>query len=140
MAGRKSYKKAAENAVRVGQPLGERLIREIIVVRLEQGRSLIHAVGNGYGAHLVGNAARKSGGLIGRITGLDPERAWFQKWNNKRKMLKKEDATLVDIIHSNGGKWGSIISGKSGFIGVVIFQNIYLEIHDASIFGIDNLT
>ena len=43
-------------------------------------------------------------------------------------MLKKSDAFLVDIIHSNGGKINA--PGKSGFIGVVTFQNIYLAIHD----------
>ena len=123
LAGREWYKHVAENAVRVGKKVGKRLIEELIRDALElPSRRTIHAVGFGYGAHMVGNAARYSDGKIGRITGLDPRRNWFQRSKHKQKMLKKSDAYLVDIIHSNGGR--ESVPGKSGFIGVVTFQNI----------------
>ena len=52
---------------------------------------------------MVGVAARFSGGKIGRVTGLDPGRRWFRTGEGAGKRLKKSDADLVDVIHTNGG-------------------------------------
>ena len=40
---------------------------------------------------------------IGRATGLDPARPYFEDWAERYERLDKTDADFVDVIHTNAG-------------------------------------
>ena len=105
----KVYKRPANNAIKIGKIVGEKIVKKVLIDRLGQDPKLIHAIGHSLGAHLVGNIAKNSGDQpIGRITGLDPANLLFEDNDAALydKRLKKEDADLVDVIHTNSGDVG----------------------------------
>ena len=54
--------------------------------------------------HLGREVASLSGGMkIGRITGLDPAKPWFDMTKESNR-LNKTDAEFVDIVHTNSGE------------------------------------
>ena len=59
-----------------------------------------YGIGHSLGAHLMGVAGRTSKSLD-RITGLDPAGVGFQD-QNIDKRLNRLDASLVDVIHTDG--------------------------------------
>lgn len=71
--------------------------------------SNLHLVGHSLGAHVVGFIGRnfsQSGGFkLPRITGLDPARPGFVDFGiiDFIDGLNREDAQLVDVIHTNSG-------------------------------------
>ncbi len=100
-----NYFIAAQNTVRVGQHLGQVLGVNLLVHGLKQDPKKIHLIGHSIGAHLVGHFGRVMAaavGRIGRITGLDPAKPWFD-FSDKTNSLCKDDAQIVDVIHTNGG-------------------------------------
>lgn len=69
----------------------------------------VHLVGHSLGAQIAGAAGRRyqqlSGGMLPRITGLDPANPCFYD-GEQLPGLRKGDAKYVDIIHSNPGVLG----------------------------------
>ena len=98
------YIRAAENAVKVGVEVGQKFVSKLLIKTLKQNPGLIHVIGHSLGAHLSGHIGRNSGVKIGRITGLDPARPYFDKPKINRKRLSKNDADFVDVIHTNSGE------------------------------------
>lgn len=64
-------------------------------------------MGHSLGAHIAGRAAKKlkTRQKIGCIVGLDPASVRF-KYFNKAKRLCEKDANYVQIIHTDGDKFG----------------------------------
>ncbi|PRD20238.1 UNVERIFIED_CONTAM: Pnliprp2 [Trichonephila clavipes] len=60
-----------------------------------------HLIGHSLGAHIAGFSG-KIIQHIRRITALDPALAPFQNLTREEK-LDSSDASLVDVIHTNGG-------------------------------------
>ena len=97
------YVRAAENAVKVGKVVGQKVVSKLLIKKLKQNPKLIHAIGHSLGAHVVGNIGKYSGQKIGRITGLDPARVYFENWAHVHERLLRTDADFVDVIHTNSG-------------------------------------
>ena len=102
-ADKEVYTRAAENAIVIGKMIGRSIVSNILIKELKQDPKLIHAIGYSLGAHLVGNIGKNSERSIGRITGLDPARPFFENWADPTQRLLKEDAEFVDVIHTNSG-------------------------------------
>uniref|UniRef100_A0A6G1SKN8 Pancreatic lipase-related protein 2 n=2 Tax=Aceria tosichella TaxID=561515 RepID=A0A6G1SKN8_9ACAR len=63
----------------------------------------LHLVGHSLGAHIAAFVGQDLGGLVGRITGLDPAGPSFDQVPNQQR-LDRTDAKLVEVLHTNGGK------------------------------------
>jgi len=93
-------------------PAGQRLADFINFLRQNRGVqfSNVHIIGHSLGSHIAGYAGvcikRDYGGLLGRITGLDPAGPMFSSQLDPNKRLYKSDAAFVDIYHSNRGTLG----------------------------------
>ncbi|XP_077987052.1 pancreatic lipase-related protein 2-like [Glandiceps talaboti] len=90
------YKKVAANTQPVAIWLGE-ILQEI---KKRRANINIWGVGHSFGAHLLGKAGRESKGFD-RITGLDPAGPIFENSCDDVR-LSKTDATMVDVIHTDG--------------------------------------
>lgn len=79
--------------------------------------SQIHLVGHSLGAQTAGvigrNIKRRTGSQIYKIIGLDPARPLFEDVPVEVK-LSKSDAAMVEVIHSDGGRFGMI--GSTGTV------------------------
>lgn len=64
-------------------------------------------VGHSLGAHVAGVAAKRMNSTekIGTIIGLDPASVGF-KFDEKDKRLAQSDANYVQVIHTDGTKFG----------------------------------
>ncbi|WAR23443.1 LIPR2-like protein, partial [Mya arenaria] len=75
------------------------------MVSLGSDVSQVHLIGHSLGAHTsgyVGSRLKSDDNLVlGRITGLDPAEPDFEK-QPMLVRLDKNDATYVDVIHTNG--------------------------------------
>lgn len=93
-----NYVKASANTRLVGKQLAL-LLRGLVE---KNGLSLrnTHIVGFSLGAHIAGFAGADLGNLS-RITGLDPAGPLFES-QDPRARLDQNDASFVDVIHSNG--------------------------------------
>ncbi|CAH2003312.1 unnamed protein product [Acanthoscelides obtectus] len=70
----------------------------------------IHIIGHSLGAHIAGfagKALKRHNKVLSRITGLDPAGPYFGIfWQHPEERLNKDDALIVDSIHTDGGKYG----------------------------------
>ncbi|XP_037037164.1 phospholipase A1 member A-like [Bradysia coprophila] len=104
-------------AVRKSSDLGP-TIADIFLDLFDNGlpHAKLHIVGHSLGAHLAGQIGRtiteKSDGLIKleRITGLDPAFPQYYPSIGGAKAISDEDAVLVDIIHTDKGRYGTLFS------------------------------
>ncbi|XP_034247781.1 pancreatic triacylglycerol lipase-like [Thrips palmi] len=98
------YIEARNHATGVGKIVAK------LVDALEQDGGLqledLHLIGHSLGAHVAGCTGKdlKSKNKIGRITGLDPAMPLYLLLKSDR--LNKNDAKLVDVIHTCGGRLG----------------------------------
>lgn len=73
-------------------------------------------IGHSLGAHICGFIGQDFGGKLGRITGLDPAGPYFTN-NEDYHRLDRNDAQLVDIIHTNADKGWNFFLGIYSPIG-----------------------
>lgn len=95
---RTDYTQAVHNIRVVGAEVAY-LIQELsseLGYRLED----VHIIGHSLGAHAAGEAGRRLGGRVGRITGLDPAEPCFQGAPEEVR-LDPSDAMFVDVIHTD---------------------------------------
>ena len=78
MAQEPYYYSAAKNTETVGKFIGQKLVADILISRLNQDPKKIHAIGHSLGAHVSGHIGRKvqnindhhiNNAKIGRVTG-----------------------------------------------------------------------
>ncbi|XP_004680465.1 PREDICTED: pancreatic lipase-related protein 2 [Condylura cristata] len=60
----------------------------------------VHIIGHSLGSHAAGEAGKRLGGKVGRITGLDPAEPCFQGAPEEVR-LDSSDAMFVDVIHTD---------------------------------------
>lgn len=76
---------------------------------VEKGMNLqdVTVVGHSLGAHIAGRAAKKmkSSGKIACIIGLDPASVGYDFFE-REKRLTESDADYVQVIHTDGDKFG----------------------------------
>lgn len=108
------YRQAAENTRLIGRQIAV-LTMFLTSVKDGSSRSLedhFYIVGFSLGAHAAGNAGsylKEHGVTIGRITGLDPAGPLFNKAKEEYR-LDKNDATFVDVIHTDAGFAGTTLN------------------------------
>ena len=94
--GATNYPQAAGNT----QAVGEWLWQLTSQIRKVAPGVYMYGVGHSLGAHVLGKAGR-TGMALDRITGLDPAGPLFEL-KNSEKRLNRNDAPLVDVIHTDG--------------------------------------
>ncbi|XP_055915166.1 vitellogenin-1-like [Eupeodes corollae] len=96
---------SALNTEKIGEYLGESLVKLETVVPLES----IHLIGHSLGAHICGSAGRTFNQLtnrfIPRITALDPAKPCFNEGESLCGLMRG-DADFIDVIHTNTGVLG----------------------------------
>ncbi|XP_022425225.1 inactive pancreatic lipase-related protein 1 [Delphinapterus leucas] len=92
-----TYTQAANNARVVGAQVAQMLA--MLKSNYSYLPSQVHLIGHSLGAHVAGEAGRKTPGL-GRITGLDPVEASFEGTPEEVR-LDPSDADFVDVIHTD---------------------------------------
>lgn len=110
------YAQACANTKAGGAWLGKfvKILRKSVKKPLE-----IWGIGHSLGSHFLGSAGRfekigeGKGTLFNRITGLDPAGLGFEN-NFPDKMLCKDDAAFVDVIHTDGYEDKTTRSKPSG--------------------------
>lgn len=96
------------------------IIAKVLLFDLQIKPDLIHIVAHCIGSHIAGHVGKsvqvlKPGQTLQRISGCDPAGPMFETMK-EAKRLCKTDAACVDVIHTDGYKYGI---GKS--IGSVDF-------------------
>lgn len=91
-----NYEQASANALAVGHWLSAYLTE----IHHRFPEIILWGLGHSLGAHLMGRTGRECG-VMHRITGLDPAGVGFQVENHDKR-LSRNDAELVDVIHSDG--------------------------------------
>ncbi|XP_037351829.1 pancreatic lipase-related protein 2-like [Talpa occidentalis] len=92
------YTQAVQNT----RVVGAELAYLIQAMSTELGYRLedVHIIGHSLGSHVAGEAGRRLGGKVGRITGLDPAEPCFQGAPEEVR-LDPSDALFVDVIHTD---------------------------------------
>ncbi|KAB0383206.1 hypothetical protein FD755_005123, partial [Muntiacus reevesi] len=90
-----TYTQAANNVHVVGAQMAQMLAMR----KLNYSYLPFHLIGHSLGAHVAGEAGRKTLGL-GRITGLDPVEANFEGTPEEVR-LDPSDTGFVDVIHTD---------------------------------------
>lgn len=100
---------------------------ELIDVLVGNGMNLkdVTMVGHSLGSHIAGRAAKqlKSNGKIGCIVGLDPASVGYDFFE-RDKRLTESDADFVQVIHTDGDKFG--FSNPLGH-GVLLIFDIFIS-------------
>lgn len=78
----------------------------------------IHFIGHSLGAHIAGFLGSDLNGKLGRITGLDPAGPSFDLMPRSHR-LDQTDAQLVDVIHTNSGKFHYLNAAASAVVKIV---------------------
>lgn len=99
------YASAKINAKYIGDDIAN--VLKMLTDNMSVGSENIHLIGHGLGAHIVGHTGNELNGEISRITGLDPAKHLYENTDPKYT-IDKNDATFVDIIHTNGNGFGLI--------------------------------
>ncbi|XP_068929162.1 lipase member I-like [Petaurus breviceps papuanus] len=96
------YQKAIQRTWTVSE-----ILKDYIKKMRKYGISLqsFHFIGVSLGAHIAGYLGNQFGGLLGRITGIDPAGPGFNNVPVKMR-LDYTDATFVDVIHSDANGLG----------------------------------
>ncbi|XP_047035594.1 pancreatic lipase-related protein 2-like [Helicoverpa zea] len=98
----------------IGEKLGAMLAA---LVNAGLDPSNIHLIGHSLGSHISGFTGKTfrnlTGGLIGRISGLDPAGPCFADVEASCR-LNKDDAKFVDVIHTDDGVYG--LDGQIGHV------------------------
>ncbi|XP_072495081.1 pancreatic triacylglycerol lipase-like [Notamacropus eugenii] len=113
------YTQATQN-VRV---VGAEIAYFVDYLKNELGYSLsnVHVIGHSLGSHIAGEAGRRSNGLIGRITGLDPAEPCFEGAPEEVR-LDASDALFVDVIHTDAAAFVPYLGfGTSQIVGHLDF-------------------
>ncbi|XP_021958488.2 lipase member H [Folsomia candida] len=106
-------------------PVGRRVAQFLHFLKVNKAisSSQVHIVGHSLGSHISGAAGswaqRDFNDTIARITGLDPAGPFFSGGNDNDKRLHKEDATFVDIYHTNRNMLGDK-DHKTGDVNVYV--------------------
>ncbi|XP_032514820.2 phospholipase A1 member A-like [Danaus plexippus] len=96
-----NYPTAAAGVPNIGRELGRFLSFLNEVTGAPYNR--MHLIGFSLGAHIVGNAGRKLGGRIARVTGLDPA---GPLWTENSNRFRSTDGIYTEAIHTNGSPLG----------------------------------
>ncbi|XP_004579849.2 pancreatic triacylglycerol lipase-like isoform X1 [Ochotona princeps] len=96
---RTTYPQATQNIQVVGAEVA--YLVDFLQSSLEYSPSKVHVIGHSLGSHAAGEAGRRTKGVIGRITGLDPAEPYFQN-TPELVRLDPSDAQFVDVIHTDG--------------------------------------
>ncbi|XP_020843816.1 pancreatic triacylglycerol lipase-like [Phascolarctos cinereus] len=92
------YTQASQNVRVVGAEMA--YFVDYLKTELGYSPSNVHIIGHSLGSHIGGEAGRRSNGLIGRITGLDPAEPCFEGTPEEVR-LDPSDALFVDVIHTD---------------------------------------
>lgn len=119
------------------------IAKEIIGLHNKRGVSFrnVHVIGHSLGAHIAGFTGKEvfksTRSKIYWITGLDPAGPLFEvPLQNKMNRLSDQDATFVEILHTDGGVLGFLTPlGTSDF-----FPNGGKFIQPKCNFNLKNLT
>ncbi|XP_040847707.1 pancreatic lipase-related protein 2-like isoform X2 [Ochotona curzoniae] len=95
---RTAYTQAVHNIRVVGAEIA--LLVQVLSTEMGYSPEDVHLIGHSLGAHAAAEAGRRLGGLVGRITGLDPAEPCFQGAPEEVR-LDPSDATFVDVIHTD---------------------------------------
>ncbi|XP_040847709.1 pancreatic triacylglycerol lipase-like isoform X2 [Ochotona curzoniae] len=96
---RTTYPQATQNIQVVGAEVA--YLVDFLQSSLGYPPSKVHVIGHSLGSHAAGEAGRRTKGVIGRITGLDPAEPYFQG-TPELVRLDPSDAQFVDVIHTDG--------------------------------------
>ncbi|CAL8104440.1 unnamed protein product [Orchesella dallaii] len=103
-----TYRTAIQNVAVVGQRVADFL--NFLRANKQIQFSDVIIVGYSLGAHVAGSIGkavkRRYGGLLARITGLDPAGPLYLVQLNGRLRLDSNDASFVDVYHTNRGVLG----------------------------------
>jgi len=114
---------AANNAIKVGKAVGEKVVAKMLIEGLGQNPDKIHAIGHSMGGQVVGNVGKAayefSNQKIARVTGLDVAQQYFDS-HLSEDTIRPDDAKLVDIMHTDSGDVGAAASTMDP-IGMVDF-------------------
>ncbi len=112
-----NYFRASNNAFSVGVYAGEFLIRLMEATGVPHED--IHLIGYSLGAHGVGHLGRTvaaaTGKKLRRLTALEPAQPYVNMLD-PALWVNKEDAELVDVLHTNSDH---LISVKSSFSNIL---------------------
>ncbi|XP_059517535.1 pancreatic lipase-related protein 2-like [Myotis daubentonii] len=95
---RTGYNQAVHNIRVVGAETA--FLIEGLSTKMGYSLENVHIIGHSLGAHAAGEAGRRLGGCVGRITGLDPAEPGFQGMPEEVR-LDPSDAMFVDVIHTD---------------------------------------
>ncbi|XP_006088226.1 pancreatic lipase-related protein 2-like [Myotis lucifugus] len=95
---RTGYNQAVHNIRVVGAEIA--FLIEGLATKMGYSLENVHIIGHSLGAHAAGEAGRRLGGCVGRITGLDPAEPGFQGLPEEVR-LDPSDAMFVDVIHTD---------------------------------------
>ncbi|XP_036591702.1 pancreatic triacylglycerol lipase-like [Trichosurus vulpecula] len=113
------YTQATQNVRVVGAEIA--YFVDYLKNELEYSLSNVHVIGHSLGSHIAGEAGKRSNGLLGRITGLDPAEPYFQDTPEEVR-LDPSDALFVDVIHTDAAPMiPNIGFGMSQIVGHLDF-------------------
>ncbi|XP_007518517.1 pancreatic lipase-related protein 2 [Erinaceus europaeus] len=95
---RTEYTQAVHNIRVVGAEIA--FLVQQLSTQLGYSLEDVHLIGHSLGSHAAGEAGRRLGGHVGRITGLDPAEPCFQGTPEEVR-LDASDAMFVDVIHTD---------------------------------------